>query len=106
MPPTFPADVPIYPKARLTEAAGFPSSAPTSWGMEWQTVDSVDKVQAYYTTKLSEGDWSMTVNSTANGEFKATFRRKSNGNVQGTLAVNSTSGVTKILLSLVTPVPA
>lgn len=106
MPPTFPADVPIYPKARLTQAAGFPSSAPTSWGMEWQTLDSVDKVQAYYTDKLNQGDWSLTVSSTANGEFKATFRRKSNGSVQGTLAANSTSGVTKILMSLVTPAAA
>ena len=103
MPVGFPADVPIYTKARLTQAAGFPTAAPTSWGMEWQTVDAVAKVQAFYTDKLNQGDWSLTVNSTANGEFKATFKRKSNSGVFGTLAVNSTSGVTKILMSLVTP---
>ncbi|HKW59334.1 MAG TPA: hypothetical protein VJR46_06225 [Candidatus Dormibacteraeota bacterium] len=103
MPPSFPSDVPVYPKARLTAAAGFPSSGPTSWGMEWQTLDSVPKVQAFYTDKLNQGDWQLTVNSTANGEFKATFRRKSNGSVQGTLACIASSGVTKILMSLVTP---
>lgn len=103
MPTGFPADVPIYPKARLTEAAGFPSSSPTSWGMEWQTLDSVAKVQAFYTGQLNQGDWQLTVTSTPSGEFKATFHRKSNSGVQGTLACNSSSGVTKILMSLVTP---
>lgn len=106
MPPGFPLDVPIYPKARLTAAAGFPTGAPTSWGMEWQSLDSVAKVQAFYTDKMNQGDWTLTVNSTANGDFKATFRRKSDASVQGTLAANATSGVTKILMSLVTPAAA
>jgi hypothetical protein len=103
MPPGFPADVPIYPKARLTAAAGFPSAAPTSWGMEWQSLDNVPRIQAFYQDKLNQGDWKLTVTSTAPNEFKATFGRKSNRGVIGTLDVNSTSGiVTKILMSLVT----
>jgi hypothetical protein len=102
-PPAFPADVPIYPKARLTAAAGFPSTAPTSWGMEWQTLDAVAKVQAYYTDNMNKGDWSLSVTSNAAGDFRATFGRKSIRGVVGTLEVTGASGVTKILLSLVTP---
>lgn len=103
MPIGFPADVPIYPKARLTAAAGFPSAAPTSWGMEWQSLDNVPPVQAFYQQKLNQGDWSLTVASTATNDFKATFSRKSDRSVIGTLEVTGTSGiVTKILMSLVT----
>ena len=99
----FPADVPVYPKARLTAAAGFPSTAPTSWGMEWQSLDTVPKVQAFYQQKLNQGDWTLTVSSTASNEFKATFGRKSDRSVVGTIDVTGTSGiVTKILMSLVT----
>ena len=103
VPVGFPADVPIYPKARLTAAAGFPSAAPTSWGMEWQSLDNVGPVQAFYQKKLSQGDWSLTVAGSAPNEFTATFGRKSDRSVIGTLDVTGTSGiVTKILMSLVT----
>lgn len=103
MPGGFPVDVPVYPKALLTAAAGFPSAAPTSWGMEWQSLDNVPKVQAFYAQKLNQGDWTLSVTSTSGGEFKATFSRKSDRNVLGTLDVTGTSGiVTKILMSLVT----
>ena len=103
MPLGFPVDVPVYPKARLTAAAGFPSTAPTSWGMEWQSLDSVSAVQTYYQQKLNQGDWTLTVGSTAPNEFKATFGRKSDRSVIGTIDVTATSGtVTKILMSLVT----
>lgn len=103
MPAGFPTDVPIYPKAVLTAAAGFPSSGPTAWGMEWETLDGVDKVRAFYADKLNQGDWSITFTNAAAGTFAATFKRKSNEQVQGTLASNGSSGVTKILLSLVAP---
>jgi hypothetical protein len=103
MPPGFPADVPVYPKARLTQAAGFPTSGPTSWGMEWQTLDSVAKVQAFYADKMNTGDWTISFTSKANDAFAATFKRRSTSSVSGTLACNASSGVTKILMSLVTP---
>jgi hypothetical protein len=102
MPAGFPADVPVYPKARLTAAAGFPVAAPTSWGMEWQSLDGVAAVQAYYKDKLNHGDWTLTVTSTSATEFKATFGRKSDRSVIGTLDVTAAPGVVKILMSLVT----
>jgi len=103
MPPGFPTDVPIYPKARLTAAAAFPNNAPTSWGMEWQTLDSVSKVQAYYADQMNKGDWTINFTSNAPERFTATFKRRSDGRVGGTLESNSASGVTKILMSLVSP---
>ena len=103
MPVGFPVDVPIYPGARLTAAAGFPSSGPTSWGMEWQTLDPVAKVQAYFADTMSKGDWTITFVATASGTFSATFKRKSDNRVEGTLVSSSASGVTKILMSLITP---
>lgn len=102
MPVSFPADVPIYPKARLTAAAAFPSSAPTSWGMEWQTLDPVSKVYAYYAAQMNQGNWAIQFTGTTADSFSATFKRKSDPNVTGTLVSDSAGGVSKILMSLVT----
>jgi hypothetical protein len=101
MPDGFPADVPIYPGARLTAAAKFTSGAQTTWGMNWETLDSVDKVQAFYSTKLSQGDWSIQFKGSSNASFAATFSRKSNPKVSGIIGADGRSGVTKISLSLV-----
>jgi hypothetical protein len=103
MPPGFPADVPIYTKARLTAGASFVSSGQVSWGMEWETLDSVAKVQTFYADKLNQGDWTIKITASTAAAFAATFSRKSNGHVLGTLASNGGSGVTKILMSLISP---
>ena len=101
MPNGFPADVPVYPGARLTAAAGFPSTATTAWGMEWETLDSVGKVLAFYQQKMNQGDWTMKVSSSSQTAFHAGFNRHSDPAVGGTLAANDNGGVTKIDLSLV-----
>jgi hypothetical protein len=101
MPDGFPADVPIYPGARLTAAAKFTSGSQTTWGMNWETLDGLDKVQAFYSTKLSQGDWSIQFKGSSNASFAATFSRKSNPKSSGILGADGSSGVTKISLSLV-----
>lgn len=101
MPDGFPSDVPVYPGARLTAAAGFPSTATTAWGMEWETLDTVAKVLAFYQQKLNQGDWTMKLSSSSQTAFHAAFTRQSNPGVGGTLAANYNGGVTKIDLSLV-----
>lgn len=100
MPAGFPADVPVYPRARLTAGVSFTSTGQVAWGMEWETTDDTSKVQAYYTRQLSQGDWALTANNQANGTaYAATFARKSNSHQMGTLAIRSESGVTTIALS-------
>jgi hypothetical protein len=103
MPAGFPADVPIYTKARLTAGASFSSSGQVAWGMEWQTLDAVAKVRTFYADKLNQGDWTIQFTSTASDSFAATFKRKSDSQVQGTLNSSLSTGVTKILMSLVAP---
>ena len=103
MPADFPADVPIYTGARLTAGASFTSSGEVAWGMEWQTLDSVAKVQAFYAKQLNQGDWMVNFNNNSGASFAATYSRRSDSHAGGTLAGNSTSGVTKILLTLVEP---
>jgi len=103
MPDGFPRDVPVYAKARLTAAAKFNSSGQVSWGMEWQTLDSVAKVQAFYADKMNQGDWTITFTNKVTNNFSATFARKSNSSVQGTLGAGVGGGVTKISMSLVAP---
>jgi hypothetical protein len=101
MPEGFPADLPVYPKARLTAGASFTSTGQVAWGMEWETLDDPSKVETYYARQLSQGDWTLTVNKQTNGAvYAATFARKSNSHDKGTLAINSDSGVTTIALSL------
>lgn len=103
MPPGFPSDFPIYTGARLTAGASFTSSGQIAWGMEWETLDPVARVQAFYAKQLNQGDWTISFTGNSNGVFAATFSRKSNSHVDGTLASNSDSGATKILLSLMYP---
>ena len=100
MPAGFPSDVPIYPGARLTAGAAFTAGGQTTWGMEWETLDGVDKVQAFYSSKLSQGDWAITFSGNASGSFSAIFNRKSNSKSAGILGADGSSGVTKISLSL------
>ncbi|HUZ86802.1 MAG TPA: hypothetical protein VNF26_07595 [Candidatus Baltobacterales bacterium] len=101
MPSGFPGDVPIYPGSRLTAGAAFSSSGQTTWGMEWETLDSVDKVQAFFGNKFNQGDWTVTFKGTSNGSFSAVFARKSNSKDGGLVGAASANGVTTITLSLV-----
>jgi hypothetical protein len=100
MPAGFPSDVPIYTGARLTAGAAFAANGQTTWGMEWETLDSTDKVKAFYTTRLAQGDWAIQFSGAANGTFSATFSRKSNSKSAGILGADGSSGVTKISMSL------
>jgi hypothetical protein len=101
MPSGFPADVPIYPGSRLTAGASFSSSAQTTWGMEWETLDTVDKVQAFYNSKFKQGDWTISFSGNSNGSFSAVFARKSNSKYGGLVGAGSANGVTTITLSLI-----
>ena len=102
MPSGFPPDVPIYPDARLTRQATFTATGqPTAWGMEWQTLDGVDKVQAFYSSKFSQGDWTIEFTDSTGAKFAATFKRKSNPKSKGGIGADGGSGVTKISMSLV-----
>jgi len=103
MPADFPTDFPIYPAARLTAGASFTSSGQVAWGMEWETLDSVAKVQAFYAKQLGQGEWTVKFSNNSADSFAATYARKADSHAGGTLAANSTSGVTKILLTLVLP---
>jgi hypothetical protein len=100
-PAGFPADVPVYPGARLVAGAGFNSSGEATWSMEWETLDPVTKVQAFYADKLNQGDWTISFGSTSTDAFRAIFGRKSDSHVTGALVSNDDSGYTKILMSLI-----
>ncbi len=71
--------------------------------MEWQTLDGVDKVQAFYVNKFSQGDWQITVKASSNQAFSANYSRKSNSKVGGLLGADGSSGITRITLSLAAP---
>ena len=103
MPPGFPSGVPVYPGARLTAGAAFTSTGEMTWGMEWETLDGVQKVHDFYAAKLASGDWSITFTASTGATFTATFTSKSNSEVKGVLGGDGSSGVTKIAMSLVTP---
>lgn len=99
MPSGFPSDFPIYPGARLTAANQVTVNGQASWGMQWETQDSVDQVRSFYASRLNGGDWTITYNGSTNGAFSAIFARKSNSNEAGILGVEPQSGVTHITLA-------
>lgn len=103
MPAGFPADFPTYPHARLVAVASFVSSAQVSWGLEWESLDAQPKVVAFYTRQLGQGDWTLAGTSSPNGDFAATFARKSDRNAHGTVYAGRNAAVTRILVSLVYP---
>ncbi|HSS60610.1 MAG TPA: hypothetical protein VLK30_04030 [Candidatus Limnocylindrales bacterium] len=104
VPPGFPSDVPVYDKARLTAAASFASSGQVTWGMEWQTMDSLSKIQAFYQKKLNEGDWTFKLSPASTPSvWTGTISRKSNPRIMGTFAVDGDVTVNRILLSLLSP---
>jgi hypothetical protein len=102
MPAGLPTGLPIYPGARLTDVATFTSGGQTSWALVWETLDGVDKVQAFYAAKLAQGDWAISFSGGSNGQYSAVFARKSNTKFSGLLGADSTSvpGVTKITVAL------
>ena len=101
-PSGFPGDVPVYPGARLTAGASFTSSGETTFGMEWETQDSIDKVHTFYAAKLNQGDWAISFSGGTATNFSAVFSRKGSKE-NGLVAADSSSGVTKISLSLFLP---
>jgi hypothetical protein len=103
MPRDFPADVPIFTGARLTAGAAFSSSGEVAWGMEWETLAPLNNVQAFYAKQLNQGDWTITFSNNTAEAFSATFSHRSNGHFGGTLAADVNGGVTKILMSLISP---
>ena len=103
MPANFPTDVPVYPGARLTAGASFTSTGVVSWGMEWETLDGIQKVHDFYATKLSAGGWTITFTASSGTAFAATFTSTSNSAIKGVLGADGSSGVTKISLYLSEP---
>jgi hypothetical protein len=101
-PAGFPGDVPVYPGARLTAGASFGSGGETTWGMEWETLDGVDKVHAFYASKLNQGGWTISFSGGTTTAFSAVFSRTGSRET-GVVAADGSSGVTKISLSLVVP---
>ncbi len=103
MPRGFPSDFPVYPGARLTSAGQVNLNGQMTWGVQWETLDSVDSVQSFYTSKLNQGDWTIKYNGSSNGIVSVIFTRRSNDKQAGILTVESQSNVTHISLALGMP---
>jgi hypothetical protein len=98
MPNGFPSDFPVYSGARLTRANQVTANGQTTWGMEWETLDNLTAVQSFYTSKLNQGDWTLSYNSSDFGGYSAIFARKSNSKDAGLLTLEVESTVTHIRL--------
>jgi len=98
MPKAFPSDFPIYPGARLTRASQVTVNGQTSWGMEWESLDTLTAVQRFYMSKLNQGDWTLSFSGSNNGGYSAIFTRKSNSKDAGLLTIELESNVTHVRL--------
>src|SRR5438445_238056 len=93
----------VYAGARITAAKQVLANGQATWGVVWETLDSVDQVQSFYVSKLNEGDWTLTYNGSSTGTFSAIVSRRSNQKDAGILTVESESKVTHIALALGLP---
>ena len=103
MPSGFPKDIPIYPGSRLTQQSSFPSGGATNWAMAWETYDSLDKVQKYFTDALGKGDFTILFNTATADGGGMIFGRKSNSKVNGTMTYDpkQKKGITVIGLAYI-----
>ena len=101
LPAGFPQDLPVYPGARPVLVTTS-TVAGTSWEVKWQTLDSLDRVKAFYSTQLNVADWIVSSEDNTPASYTATFHRVSNSSYAGLLAVDTTSkqGVTSISVVL------
>jgi hypothetical protein len=102
----FPADFPVYPKARLTAGASFRSPGQAAWGMEWETTDQPAEVDAFYVKKFESSDWKLTVTAQAPeapDRYGGSIVRKSNPAESGTFMINADYGMVMINLALLVP---
>lgn len=53
--------------------------------MVWETTDSLDKVQAYFTGALAKGDFTILFNTSSSNGGGIVFGRRSNPKVNGTM---------------------
>lgn len=101
LPAGFPTDFPIYRGAQLIAACSVAGSGSTQWSVQWQTDDNLNSVQEFYMSALDKNDWVLGNDSgDINTRFSATFQRKSNPNVKGSLEATNSGGPTKIALTL------
>lgn len=103
MPKGFPSDFPVYPGARLTSAGEVALNGQMTWSVQWETLQSVDSVQGFYSRTLDEGDWTITFNGSSKGVLSLIFSRRSNNKVAGILTAELESNVTHIQLALGVP---
>jgi hypothetical protein len=66
--------------------------------MEWETVDNMAAVQSFYMSRLNQGDWTISFNSSGSGGYSAIFTRKSSPKDAGLLTVEVESNFTHIRL--------
>jgi len=96
-PVAFPKDFPVYPGARVTGWGADSSFGFTIVTLNWETTDSIDQVYAWYQTRLSQGDWTITSKTTGAGGQTISFARKSNSKCTGDLVISQRSpGVTQM----------
>src|SRR5260370_23158376 len=67
MPNGFPSDFPVYPGSRLTHASQVTANGQTSWGMEWETRETVAAVQPAPIGQRNEGHLAGADGDTGNG---------------------------------------
>jgi len=97
VPSDFPRDFPVYLGARPTYVGGDTSFGTTIWTMNWETIDSIDQVYAWYQTRLGQGDWTITSKTAGAGGDSISFARKSKSSCVGDLAISQRyPGITQI----------
>jgi hypothetical protein len=110
IPDTFPQDFPLYPGAKVTSAvSGAQSGQNNGFWLTLSSTDSVDKVDAFYTSQFAANGWTVDSTFTANGTATETV---SKSGWSGSLAISSDSSTkeTQIVIILgqqeVTPTDA
>lgn len=110
VPDNFPKDFPLYPGAKVTSAlSGAQSGKNNGFWLTLTTLDSVDKVSAFYKAQFATNGWTVESTYTAGGTLTETVTKTG---WSGSLAVSSDSSSkeTQIVIILgqdeATPTPS
>ena len=100
IPDTFPKDFPIYTGAKVTSVmSGSEKGKNNGFWVTLSTSDSLDKVSAFYTSKLASSGWETTANYSAGDTSTQSVTK---GKYNGTVAISRASDAkeTEIMIVL------
>lgn len=96
LPSDFPSDFPVYDGADYQGGVQSTQQGVTGFYATWQTGDSVDKVQQWYTDKFKDGTWKSTTTVNSGDGHYIAVQNKDDASREGFVSISTSDNKTTI----------